>query len=114
MLTIIKALEEWRGHLIGLQTTPFTIYTDHRALEYFTTKRLLNQRQARWAEQLSEYHMQLTYHPGVHNVVADALTRKHEELKTQKAKSDTTHMMTLINPAIVINAVKVTTLEINY
>ena len=39
---------------------------------------------------------------------------KHKELKTQKAKSDTTYIITLINPAIVINAVKVTTLEINY
>ena len=42
MLAVMKALEEWWGHLIGLQTTLFTVYTNHRALEYFTTKRLLN------------------------------------------------------------------------
>ena len=58
--------------------------------------------------------MQLTYYPRVHNIVANTLTRKHEELKTQKVKSNATHMMTLINPAIIINAVKATTLEINY
>ena len=57
--------------------------------------------------------MQLTYYPRVYNIVADALTRKHEELKMQKAKSDAAHTMTLINPIIVINTVKVTTLEIN-
>ena len=39
---------------------------------------------------------------------------KHKELKTQKAKSDAACMMTLINPVIVINTVKVTTLEINH
>ena len=58
--------------------------------------------------------MQLTYCPGVHNIVANALMRKHEELKMQKAKSNAARMMTLINPIIVINAVKVTTLEVNH
>ena len=58
--------------------------------------------------------MQLTYYPRVYNIVANALTCKYEELKTQKAKSNAAHMMTLINPTIIINAVKATTLEINY
>jgi len=58
--------------------------------------------------------MQLTYYPRVYNIVANALTRKHEELKMQKVKSNATYIMTLINPIIIINAVKVTTLEINY
>ena len=58
--------------------------------------------------------MQLTYYPRVYNIVADTLTHKHEELKMQKAKSDAAHIMTLINPAIIINAVEVTTFpEIN-
>ena len=58
--------------------------------------------------------MQLTYCPRVYNIVANALTCKYKELKMQKAKSNTAHIMTLINPIIIINAVKVTTLEINY
>ena len=58
--------------------------------------------------------MQLIYYPRVYNIVANALTRKHKELKMQKAKSDAARMITLINPAIIINTVKVTTLEINY
>ena len=57
--------------------------------------------------------MQLTYRPRVYNIVANALTCKHKELKMQKVKSDATCIMTLINPAIVINTIKVTTLEIN-
>ena len=58
--------------------------------------------------------MQLTYYPRVYNIVANALTHKHKELKMQKVKSDAARMMTLINPAIVINAVKATTLEIDH
>jgi hypothetical protein len=60
MLAVICGLAEWRHFLIGLQV-PFLAITDHRALEYFTTKRLLNPRQARWADQLADYHMKITY-----------------------------------------------------
>src|SRR3954451_5886662 len=86
MLAIVRAIQEWRGPLIGLQATPFTAITDHRALEYFTTKRLLNPRQARWPDILADYHFYIPYRPGTANVVADALTRKSEELRTQKEK----------------------------
>ena len=58
--------------------------------------------------------MQLTYYPRVYNIVANTLTHKHEELKMQKAKSNTTCIITLINSIIIINTIKVTTLEINY
>ena len=58
--------------------------------------------------------MQLTYYLGVYNIVANALTRKYKELKMQKVKSNTTYIITLINPAIIINTIKVTTPKINY
>ena len=44
MLAVMEGLDEWRHLLIGLQKTPFIVVTDYRALEYFTTKRLLNAR----------------------------------------------------------------------
>ena len=53
--------------------------------------------------------MQLTYHPRVYNIVANTLTRKYKELKMQKVKSNTTCIITLINPTIIINTIKVTT-----
>ena len=47
MLAIIRALQEWRAELEGLQLRKrFDIYTDHRALEYFMTTKKLNARQA--------------------------------------------------------------------
>ena len=58
--------------------------------------------------------MQLTYYPRVYNIVANTLTRKYKELKMQKVKSNAACIMTLINPVIINNAVKTTTLEINY
>jgi hypothetical protein len=38
MLAIVRALEHWRAELMGLQTQ-LPIYSDHKALEYFMTKR---------------------------------------------------------------------------
>ena len=104
MLGVIRGLQEWRSQLIGLQAIPFLAITDHRALEYFTTKRLLNARQARWADQLAEFHLRITYRPGAANVVADALTRKHGELKTQKEKDINARTQVLIKPEIAIAA----------
>lgn len=101
MLAIIRSLNEWRSLLIGLQTTPFLIVTDHRALEYFMTKRLLNQRQARWQEVLGDYHFQITYRPGTENVVADALSRKADELKTQKAKDIASRTQTMLDSTVI-------------
>ena len=57
MLAVIRALEEWRAELEGLQRKErFEILTDHRALEYFMTTKKLNARQARWAEFLSRFY----------------------------------------------------------
>jgi hypothetical protein len=106
MLAVMRGLEEWRPELIGLQTGPFLIITDHKALEYFTTKRLLNARQARWADKLADYHFQITYRPGASNVVADALSRKQDILRTQKDK-DTAARTTTLLPASVIAIVDI-------
>jgi reverse transcriptase-like protein len=43
MLAIVRALEEWRAELEGLQRGErFDVYTDHRALEHFMTTKRLN------------------------------------------------------------------------
>lgn len=88
LLAVIRALKHWRAELIGLQRRQFTVLTDHGSLEYFSQKRHLNLRQANWAELLAEYHCVLTYRPGTQNAAADALSRKTEELKTQKEKTE--------------------------
>ena len=54
MLAIIRALEEWRAELEGLQRAErFGIWIDHQSLQYFMTSKRLNSRQARWYDYLS-------------------------------------------------------------
>lgn len=78
LLTIIKCLQEWNSELRSVQK--FKILTDHNALQYFTTVRKLSERQARWSELLSEFHFTISYPPGLLNGVADALSRREQDL----------------------------------
>jgi len=48
MLTIIRALEEWRHFLEGARH-PVEIWMDHKNLEYFMMAKKLNHRQACWS-----------------------------------------------------------------
>jgi hypothetical protein len=51
------------------------IYTDHKSLKYIFTQADLNMRQRRWLELIKDYDLEVHYHPGKANVVADALSR---------------------------------------
>ncbi|WVZ89808.1 LOW QUALITY PROTEIN: hypothetical protein U9M48_036167 [Paspalum notatum var. saurae] len=54
------------------------IYTDHKSLKYIFTQTELNMRQRRWLELIKDYDLEIHYHPGKANVVADALSRKSQ------------------------------------
>lgn len=100
LMAIVRSLETWRVELEGLQRKePFSIITDHRALEFFMTKRLLNSRQANWADILSRYHFVITYRPGADNTIADSLTRKAQELRTLKARQEDERTMAIFKAA---------------
>jgi len=43
LMAVIRGLICWRAELVGLQT-PFSVVTDHQALEFSSTKRVLNLR----------------------------------------------------------------------
>jgi hypothetical protein len=73
LAAIIHALNIWRHHLMG---TKCNIYTDHKSLKYIFTQEDLNMRQRRWLELIKDYDIEVYYHPGKANVVADALSRK--------------------------------------
>lgn len=83
---VVRALELWRAELLGMNS--FEIVTDHRALLFFMEKRLLNQRQAKWAGVLAGYAFTMTYQPGTDNDVADALSRKAQDLRTLKSRQE--------------------------
>jgi hypothetical protein len=73
LATVVHALKIWRHYLIGNKCD---IYTDHKSLKYFFTQEDLNMRQRRWLELIKDYNLEIHYHPGKANVVADALSRK--------------------------------------
>jgi hypothetical protein len=56
--------------------TKCNIYTDHKSLKYIFTQADLNMRQRCWLELIKDYDLEVHYHPGKANVVADALSRK--------------------------------------
>jgi hypothetical protein len=72
LLAIVESLKRFRHLLIGFR---FHIFTDHKGLEWITTQTRLSPRQARWLEALSEFDFEITYVPGIDNILADALSR---------------------------------------
>ena len=95
MLAIVTALREWRAYLEGAMH-PFTVYTDHKNLEYFTTTKVLNRRQARWSELLANYNFTIVYRPGRSMGKPDAMTRRHDFSEGSKASD--TPPRTLLKP----------------
>ena len=63
MLTIIRALQEWRHFIEGAEHQ-FEIWTDHKNLEYFMAAKQLNRRQApgQWLLYLSQFNFLLLLH----------------------------------------------------
>jgi hypothetical protein len=45
-------------------------------LKYIFTQLDLNMRQRRWLELIKDYELEVHYHPGKANVIADALSHK--------------------------------------
>jgi hypothetical protein len=52
------------------------LYTDLKSLKYIFMQLDLNLRQRRWLELIKDYDLEINYHPGKANVVADALSHK--------------------------------------
>jgi hypothetical protein len=75
LAAIVHALKIWRHYMIGNKCQ---IFTDHKSLKYIFTQRDLNLRQRRWLELIKDYDLDIQYHPGKANVVANALSRKSQ------------------------------------
>jgi hypothetical protein len=73
LAAIVDALKIWRHYLMGNRCN---IFTDHKSLKYIFTQTELNMRQRRWLELIKDYDLEVHYHLGKANVVADTLRRK--------------------------------------
>ena len=87
MLAIVESMKHWRHYLEGAQH-PVRILSDHKNLEVFMSTKLLNRRQARWAELLSGYDFILVHIPGTKNP-ADGPSRRPDYLKGVEVPSGT-------------------------
>jgi hypothetical protein len=60
LMAIVRAFEEWRPQLQSVES-PVKVLSDHKNLKYFTTTKVLNRRQARWSQFLSQFNFQTVY-----------------------------------------------------
>ena len=78
LLAVVACLKEW--DLEARTVKGLEILTDHKGLEYFTTKQTLNQRQAAWHNLISSHQLRFKYTPGEDNGAADALSRRPQDM----------------------------------
>ena len=71
---IYRALSQWSQYLLY---KPFGLFSDHEALKFIDHQHKLNRRHGTWVEFLQAYNFTIKRKVGVHNVVVDALSRKH-------------------------------------
>jgi hypothetical protein len=86
LAAVVHALKLWRHYLMGNRCN---IYTDHKSLKYIFTQSDMNMRQRRWLELIKDCDLEVHYHPGKANVVADALSRKHCNYVTLETNNET-------------------------
>ena len=73
LAAVVFALKTWRYYLHGEKVQ---VFTDHKSLKYLFTQKELNMKQRRLLELVNYYDIEILYHQGKANVVANALNRK--------------------------------------
>jgi len=77
LLAIMEAFKEWKRYLSG-EEEPITVYSDHQNLQSFLTKKVWNQQQIRWAQELTNCNFKIGYRRGSRGGKPDALSRRPE------------------------------------
>jgi len=75
LLAIFEAFKIWRHYLEGL-AYPIDVVIDHKKLEYFSTTKVLTQRQAQWSKYFSQFNLVIRFCPGRLSTKPDALTKQ--------------------------------------
>ncbi|KAF8048814.1 hypothetical protein N665_2392s0002 [Sinapis alba] len=90
MAAVVFALKIWRSYLYGAKVQ---IFTDYKSLKYIFTQPELNLRQRRWMEFVADYDLDIAYHPGKANLVADALSRRRAEESDERETGELEEMV---------------------
>jgi len=94
LLAIVNAFKHWRRYCEGA-TNQVQVFSDHQNLEYFTTTKILNRRQARWAQKLAGIHFRIYCGPGNQNRKSDALSSR-SEYRPEKGGSENQPITTVL------------------
>ncbi|KAK7884629.1 hypothetical protein WMY93_027752 [Mugilogobius chulae] len=73
LLAIVRAIGHFRYYLCGL---PFTIRTDHSALQWLMSFKEPEGQIARWLEELAPFNFKVEYRAGGRHANADAMSRR--------------------------------------
>lgn len=76
LIGLVQAVCHWWPYLWGCS---FTIRTDHYALKFLLDQRLSTIPRHQWVSKLFGFGFTVEFKPGRLNVVADVLSRRHEE-----------------------------------
>ena len=77
LLAIVDTFKHWRRYCEGV-VHQVQVFSDHQNLEYFTTTKVLNRRQARWTQELAGIDFKIFYRPGSQNGKPETLSRRVE------------------------------------
>jgi len=86
LLIIIRCLKHWHLEL-KCTNISIKIFIDHLNLKYFMIIKELTQRQAKWAEKLSEYNFKIIYQSRKQNLKVNVLIRM-SDVKSVEANDD--------------------------
>jgi len=105
LLAIVNAFKHWRRYCEGAMHQ-IQVFTDHQNLEYFTTTKTFNRRQARWDQELTGIDFKVYYRPGTQNGKPDALSRR-PEYRVQKGGVEKQPITTILQEKHRVNAVSI-------
>jgi hypothetical protein len=95
LLAIVDCFKAWLRYLEG-SIHMVQVFTDHKHLEYFMMTKVLNRRQARWAQELAGMDFKIYYRKGTSNGKPDALSRC-PEYRPEKGGGEDWLIQTVLN-----------------
>ncbi|KAI9184749.1 hypothetical protein LWI28_000755 [Acer negundo] len=83
MYAFVRALETWQHYLWPKE---FVIHMDHKSLKHLKGQHKLIKRHANWVEFIETFPYVIKYKKGKENVVANALSRRHDGFLFRETK----------------------------
>ncbi|GMI70628.1 hypothetical protein HRI_000732100 [Hibiscus trionum] len=77
ILAVLMAVKRWFPYLVGRH---FKIRTDHQSLKFLAENQAITPAQQKWVAKMMGFDYEVCYRKGTHNIVADCLSRKPNEV----------------------------------